>query len=105
MNYHSLASKFKEIEKIKTHNMNDLYRARVGSQVKLLDKESLTSTWLTLAEPNNSRPEFGKISCLSLLGSELLGVVTGQEVSVSVMGRVSKFQVMSIRNTQKSQRR
>ena len=101
----SLAHVFEQIEKTKITKNRDLYRACIGSQIKLLDKQALTVSTVTLTEPDESDVDVGKLSCLSMLGSELFGAETGQNISVDVLGRTVKFQVLSIHNTQVTQRR
>lgn len=100
----SLACIFETIEKNKANKINELYRSRVGSQITLINTQTLSSSLVTLTEPANSDPYFGKISYLSLLGSELLGAVSGQHIDINVLGRSIKFQVLDINNTQLTQR-
>lgn len=98
LNHLSLAHVFEKIEKYKTNYSADSYRAGIGSQVKLLNKQTSATSLITLSEPSDSNAEFGKISCLSLLGSKLLGAVTDQHIKVEVLGRMMKFQVLSVKN-------
>lgn len=105
MSHFSLARIFDEIDKTNTNKTDSPYRARIGSQLSLLDKQTSSLLEVTLTRPNNSAPTFGKISHDSLLGLELLGVLPGQHVSVDVLGRNVKYQVLSVNNAQPTQRR
>ena len=105
MDHLSLAHVFEIVEKNKTNKRRDLYKARIGSQIKLLDKQTLTTSTVTLTKPANSDLDVGNLSCLSMLGSELLGAVSGQHININVLGRSVKFQVLSVENTQPIERR
>lgn len=105
MNHLSLAQVFEEVEKNKISKRRDLYRARIGSKIKLLDKQTLTTSTITLTKPDDSDVHDGKLSCLSMLGSELLGAISGQHISISVLGRSVEFQVLGVENAQPIERR
>jgi len=103
MNHLSLVRIVEDFKKNSTRNINRMYQAQIGSKIKLLDKQTFTSSRITLTEPDDSDPHSGRVSYLSALGSELLGTVSGQNISVDVFGRAIDFQVLSIVNTQPSQ--
>lgn len=105
MNPISLARIFELVDIEKATKANTIQRAQIGSEVKLLDKQTSTISRITLTEPENSNPNLGKISYLSLLGSELLGVVPGEKISVGILGRAVNFQVLGIKDTQLDSRR
>lgn len=79
-------------------------QATVGSKIKLLDKQTFTYSRITLTGPADAH-DSAKVSYLSSLGSELLGVASGQHISVDVLGKAIKFQVLSVINTQPLQGR
>ncbi|MFT6448066.1 MAG: transcription elongation GreA/GreB family factor [Oleispira sp.] len=99
-NHLSLVRIVEDFKNKSTRNINRVYQAQIGSKIKLLDKQTFTSSRITLTEPDDSDPNSGKVSYLSALGSELLGSVSGQNISVDVFGRIIDFQVLSIINTQ-----
>lgn len=103
MNHLSLVRIAEDFKKNSTRNINRMYQAQIGSKIKLLDKQTFTRSRITLTEPDDSDPHSGRVSYLSALGSELLGTVSGQNISVDVFGRTIDFQVLSIVNTQSSQ--
>lgn len=103
MNHLSLVRIAEDFKKNSTRNINRMYQAQIGSKIKLLDKQTFTCSRITLTEPDDSDPHSGRVSYLSALGSELLGTVSGQNISVDVFGRTIDFQVLSIVNTQSSQ--
>ena len=105
MNHLSLSHAFEMVEKNKINERRDSLKAQIGSQIKLLDKQTLTTSTITLTKPANSDLEVGNLSCLSMLGSELLGAVSGQHISINVLGRSVNFQVLSVHNTQPLERR
>jgi transcription elongation GreA/GreB family factor len=99
MNPISLARIFELVDIEKATKANAVKQATIGSEVKLLDKQTSTISRITLTEPENSNPNLGRISYLSLLGSELLGVVAGQKVSIGILGRAIDFQVLGIKDS------
>ncbi|MFA7555439.1 MAG: GreA/GreB family elongation factor [Spongiibacteraceae bacterium] len=102
LNHLSLAQIFEQVEKYKANDSSDVHRARIGSQVELLNKQTLTASLITLSEPYDSDYESGNVSCLSLLGSKLLGAVTDQYINVEVLGQAMKFKVLSVNNTRQA---
>lgn len=102
MNHLSLVRIVDDFKKNSSRHINRNFHAQIGSKIKLLDKQTFTSSRIMLTEPDDSDPSAGKVSYLSALGSELLGTVPGQEISIDVFGRVINFQVLSIINTQPS---
>lgn len=105
MSHLSLIRIFENQKKYETKNANKIHRVQIGSKVKLLDKQTQTLSQIILTEQDNTNPHSGRISHRSALGSELLGAVPGQNISVDVMGSSIKFQVLSVSNTQPRQRR
>jgi len=105
MNHLSLVRIFEDFKKNNARNLNRIYQVQIGSKIKLLDKQTFTSSRITLTEPDESDPYSGKVSYLSALGTELLGTVSGQHISVDVLGKAINFQVLSVINAQPFQRR
>ncbi len=98
MNHLSLVRIFEDFKKYNSHNLNRIHQAKIGSKIKLLDKQTFTSTRITLTEPEDSDPHSGKVSYLSALGIELLGTVSGQNISIDVFGKSLDFQVLNVVN-------
>lgn len=71
-------------------------RVKPGSRVVILDEQSNEKVSFVLVPPEQSKPESGKLSFLSLLGSQLLGARLGQRVGVDILGRSLFFRVIKI---------
>lgn len=105
MNHLSLVHIFEDSKKKRSRSASSIAQAKIGSKIKLLDKQTFTCSRITLTGPNDHGPDSGKVSYLSSLGSELLGAATGQHIRVDVMGKAIEFQVLSVINTQSIQGR
>ena len=105
MNHLSLVRIFEDFKRHHTRNTNRPYQIQIGSKIKLLDKQTFTSSRITLTGPDDSDPRSGKVSYLSALGVELLGSMSGQDISVDVLGKPIHFQILSVINAQTFQRR
>lgn len=99
MNHLSLVNIFENHKAHKNCIPRSAYQATVGSRIKLLDKQTLTYSRITLTGAEDHAPEYGRISYLSSLGSELLGSEYGQYISIDVLGKEIEFQVLSVVNT------
>jgi regulator of nucleoside diphosphate kinase len=62
-----------------------------GCSVRLLDLSDQTEVWLTLAYPQQAKPEQGFISVLSPLGAALLGKNVGEVAEVRLVRRSLRF--------------
>lgn len=87
-------------EKIKTSHEfkteNHMNKVTLHSTVTLWDLQENQICDLTLVTPPESKPEKGRISFLSLLGSRLMGKASGDLVSVSFLGTAMRFRVIKI---------
>jgi len=75
---------------------NDMNIITLHSQITLWDLQENQICNLTLVTPPESKPEEGRISFLSLLGSRLMGKNPGDMVSVSFLGTSMHFRVIKI---------
>lgn len=99
MNHLSLVNIFDSHRTRKNRIPRNAYQATVSSRIKLLDKQTLTYSRITLTGAEDHAPELGRVSYLSSLGSELLGSEYGQYISIDVLGKEIEFQVLSVVNT------
>lgn len=93
---YELASSLARAEKLLTPARDDLPSVKPGARVLLVDEQSSEIVSFVLVSPEQSHPENGKLSYLSLLGSQLLGAQIGQRVSVSVLGQAFSFRIVGI---------
>lgn len=105
MNPITLSRIFELIDREKATKSSLVKQVKVGSEVKLLDRHTSTVSKIVLADPKDSNPSLGKISYLSLLGSELLGAIPGEKVSVDILGRSCDFQVLGVKEAPLNNRR
>lgn len=105
MSHLSLVRIFEDFKKKKSLTANNLAQAKIGSRIKLLDKQTFTCSRITLTGPHDHGPDSGKVSYLSSLGSELLGAASGQHIRVDVLRKDIECQVLSVINTQPFQGR
>jgi transcription elongation factor GreA len=77
-------------------SLKNTKRAGPGSVIDLLYLEDMERTRLELVMPADAAPEKGKISVLSLLGSNLLGLKKGDTAQIGLCTRSYKFQVVDI---------
>lgn len=59
MSHLSLIRIVENFKKNSTRNINRMYQAQIGSKIKLLDKQTFTSSRITLTEPDDSDPHSG----------------------------------------------
>lgn len=68
---------------------------KVGSHIKLYDKQAGSVSQLTLCKPGEANPTAGQISCYSVLGKKLLGATVGETISVNFFNRTMRFKIIS----------
>ncbi len=71
-------------------------RIFLGSEIVLFDKDLREEVKFTLVNPEDSNPDEGKLSFLSLLGIELMGLKAGDELEVRLFGRNMRFVVLRV---------
>lgn len=71
-------------------------RAKVNSEVVVLDLQEYESYRLTISVPQDSAPEQGVISCLSPLGAALLDKKAGDVITIPVLGSQMRYQILSV---------
>lgn len=69
---------------------------KLNTQITLLDLQDNQLNDLTLVAPNESQPEQGRISFLSLLGSKLMGKSIGDLITIGFLGSTLRFKVVQI---------
>lgn len=99
MNHLSFICIFESYKNKKPFLAKSNCQATIGSRIKLLDKKTLTYSRITLTEAHDHAPNFGRISYLSSLGSELLGAVSGEHINIKTDNDVIEFQVLNIINS------
>lgn len=80
----------------KKHNFRTSNTKRVapGCVVDLIDLSDKSVVSLELVQPNNAIPRVSKISVLSLLGSSLLDLKTGDLKRVNLFSSCYEFQIL-----------
>lgn len=69
---------------------------QLNTQVTLLDLQENQLNDLILVAPDESQPERGRISFLSLLGSKLMGKSSGDLISIGFLGSTLRFKVVKV---------
>ena len=71
-------------------------RIAIGDKVTLFDVKEKEVIILTLTNSRDSAPDKGLVSCLSPLGRELLGRITGDVIELKIFFRTEMFRVVRI---------
>ncbi|RLQ20434.1 GreA/GreB family elongation factor [Seongchinamella sediminis] len=94
-----LASALHQLERLaeeKGDMRRKVPRAGPGSIVDLFDLEDQSTSRLLLVMPRDADPERRKISVLSPLGSNLLGLKKGDTSRINLGGRSLMFQIQDV---------
>jgi len=67
-----------------------------GARIRLLDHQTGETFTADLCHPDEAQPELGKISVLSPLGSELLGLRRGAVADIRILRQHLRFTVVDI---------
>lgn len=91
-----LSTLFTVLEK-KVEAKNDpACRINVGHKVTLFDVQEKDVITVLLVNPGDSHPEGGRISCLSPLGRQIIGRITGDVVEIKIFCRTLMFRIIRI---------
>ena len=96
---HLLASALHQLERLAEQQhvlKKQTPQAGPGSVVDLLDLEDQSKSRFVLVMPRDADPERRKISVLSPLGSNLLGLKKGDTSRINVGGRSLMFQIQDV---------
>lgn len=96
-----LEARIKEIKAILAHSRVVEPASRngsigIGSTVTIMDMDDSSEDKFVLVGPTESSPSEGRISNESLVGSQLMGKKTGDEVSVRTPGGIVRLKVVSV---------
>ncbi len=89
----------KRISEVTSLNINRIPkdRAGIGSQIELEDAETGETKNFELVFPEEVSPDEGKISPGSPLGKSLLGKQEGDEVRISIAGKVNLYELANLK--------
>lgn len=91
-----LAILFSTLEGFSRGESNGMGRIRLGYKVTLFDLQVKEPFSFYLVQSSAGDPGSAKVSCLSPLGTQLIGRTLGDVVEVKIFGRTERFRIVGV---------
>jgi hypothetical protein len=97
-----IADALSRLDSDQKYSRRKLPRISLGKEFTLVDQYTQEKVQFVLASPNDSDPENGRLSFLSPLGLKVVGLFIGEVAKIKIFGRAMTFEVVDIRNPDRS---